>query len=130
MKYFRIEEAESLIPQLETLFSGLREIGARAQDRTEALRKLEEDEVPSAAQIALEKAQLEFLTNEMNDRFAQIFELGVLPKGYDPALVDFPFQLDGTVVYLCWKLGEKNITHYHGSEEGFAGRKPLPRVLH
>jgi hypothetical protein len=49
------------------------------------------------------------------------------PKGLDPALVDFPHRLAGADVVLCWKLGEKKITYYHGNEEGFAGRKALPK---
>jgi hypothetical protein len=40
-------------------------------------------------------------------------------------LLDFPCQVDGRTVLLCWKLGEKQITHWHGLEEGFAGRKPV-----
>jgi len=34
-------------------------------------------------------------------------------------------EVDGQVVLLCWKLGEKSITHWHGVSEGFAGRKPV-----
>ncbi|MBI4051663.1 MAG: DUF2203 family protein [Elusimicrobia bacterium] len=50
-------------------------------------------------------------------------------EGIRSALVDFPFKLNGEEVYLCWKFGEKEIQHYHGTEEGFAARKSLPRNL-
>jgi hypothetical protein len=44
----------------------------------------------------------------------------------DPAgLVDFPTLVDGEEAYLCWRLGEERIEHWHGLEEGFAGRKAL-----
>jgi hypothetical protein len=33
--------------------------------------------------------------------------------------------VDGQIILLCWKLGEKSITHWHGTQEGFPGRKPI-----
>ena len=40
-------------------------------------------------------------------------------------LLDFPCEVEGRTVLLCWKLGEKGITHWHDTSEGFAGRKPI-----
>jgi hypothetical protein len=54
-----------------------------------------------------------------------IQELGGLVKDVGQGLVDFLAQREGEDVLLCWKLGEDEITHWHGLEEGFAGRKPL-----
>ena len=54
-------------------------------------------------------------------------ELGVQVKDLDRGLVDFPaLRENGEEVLLCWQVGEDEITHWHGLEEGFAGRKPLP----
>ncbi len=52
-------------------------------------------------------------------------ELGVLIKSLDEGLIDFPSKRFGTEVWLCWKVGEKNIKFWHGKNEGFNGRKPL-----
>ena len=46
-------------------------------------------------------------------------------KDIDEGLVDFPALRDGEEILLCWRLGEDEITHWHGLEEGFAGRKRL-----
>ena len=46
-------------------------------------------------------------------------------KDVGEGLVDFPTRREGEEVLLCWKLGEGEITHWHGLEEGFPGRKPL-----
>jgi hypothetical protein len=54
-----------------------------------------------------------------------IQELGGLVKDVGEGLVDFPARREGEEVLLCWRLGEGEITHWHGLEEGFAGRKPL-----
>jgi hypothetical protein len=50
---------------------------------------------------------------------------GAIVKDIDEGLVDFPAMRDGEEILLCWRLGEDEITHWHGLEEGFAGRKRL-----
>ena len=40
-------------------------------------------------------------------------------------LVDFPSRLDGRTVFLCWRLGEPEVLHWHELDAGFAGRQPL-----
>jgi hypothetical protein len=56
----------------------------------------------------------------------QLDALGVLVKDLDRGLVDFPALRGDEEVLLCWQVGEDEITFWHGAEEGFAGRKPLP----
>jgi hypothetical protein len=46
-------------------------------------------------------------------------------KDPDTGLVDFPARLAGAEAFLCWRLGEDEIDHWHGIDEGFSGRKPL-----
>jgi len=48
------------------------------------------------------------------------------PIGGREQRVDFPAQRDGEEVLLCWRLGEEEIGFWHGLEEGFSGRRPLP----
>ncbi|MBI5630923.1 MAG: DUF2203 domain-containing protein [Elusimicrobia bacterium] len=129
MKYFQLEEAEALIPDLEKIFKVILEGATKATAKVKALEKREVQGKASPAELAIEKAQLQFLVNVVNDSFQKILDLGAYPKGLDPALVDFPCRLGGKEVYLCWEVGEKRITHYHGLEEGFDGRKALPRPL-
>ena len=59
---------------------------------------------------------------------AALDELGVQVKDLDRGLIDFPalHPADGAIVLLCWHLGEDGVRFWHGVEEGFAGRKPLP----
>ena len=54
-----------------------------------------------------------------------IHEIGAIVKDVDTGLVDFPARLEGEEVLLCWQLGEEQVAHWHGLEEGFAGRKRL-----
>jgi hypothetical protein len=52
--------------------------------------------------------------------------LGVVVKDLERGLVDFPALHDGEEVLLCWEVGEDEVAFWHGLDEGFAGRKPLP----
>ena len=56
----------------------------------------------------------------------QLEALGVLVKDLDRGLVDFPALRGDEEVLLCWQVGEDQIAYWHGVDEGFAGRKPLP----
>ena len=51
--------------------------------------------------------------------------MGLILRDADSGLVDFPSRLEGREVFLCWRLGQDRVTHWHGPESGFAGRKPL-----
>lgn len=52
-------------------------------------------------------------------------ERGILLRDPETGLVDFPHELDGRLVYLCWKLGEGDIGYYHELHGGYGGREPL-----
>ena len=56
----------------------------------------------------------------------EIAELGGQVKDLDRGLVDFPALHGEEEVLLCWQLGEEEVAHWHGVDEGFAGRRPLP----
>jgi hypothetical protein len=53
-------------------------------------------------------------------------ELGVQVKDLDSGLVDFPARRGDEEVLLCWRLGEPEVAYWHGLDDGFAGRRPLP----
>ena len=69
--------------------------------------------------------QLEREAEAVKRAVEQLQRLGVLVKDLDRGLVDFPTLRDGEEVLLCWRVGEEEIAHWHGVDEGFAGRKPL-----
>jgi hypothetical protein len=127
VKHFTVAEAEALIPELERIFDAVAELTAKAERKVASLRRLQDAGDADPAASAIERSQLQFLAQGINDWMGKIVALGALPKGVEPALVDFPSRLNGQEVYLCWRLGDKSLTHYHGIDEGFSGRKPLPR---
>jgi hypothetical protein len=60
------------------------------------------------------------------DCVRRLNEAGVQVKDVGEGLVDFPSRRGGEDILLCWKVGEPEVAFWHGLEEGFAGRKPLP----
>ena len=50
---------------------------------------------------------------------------GVLVKDVNAGLLDFPSEREGRVVFLCWRVGESSVKHWHELDEGFSGRHPL-----
>jgi len=62
----------------------------------------------------------------LNELMAEIQESGAELKGAAPLLVDFPSDLDGIPVLLCWLEGEAELAWYHRADLGFAGRRRLP----
>lgn len=127
MKYFTVEEADALIPELEKIFSAVADLTALAEVKAASLRKRQTTVDHDHAGAAIERSQLQFLASGINEWLQKIVALGALPKGVSPALVDFPSRVDGADAYLCWKLGEKRVTHFHPVNEGFSTRKPLPK---
>ena len=65
-------------------------------------------------------------TARLDDLMTQVQQTGALLKSLAPLLVDFPSELDGVDVDLCWLEGETGLDWYHRSDLGFAGRRRLP----
>ena len=78
---------------------------------------------PDVAAAAVEVQQA---TAELLAVLEELERLGVQVKDLDRGLVDFPCLHRGRVVLLCWELSEDEVAYWHGADEGFAGRRPLP----
>jgi hypothetical protein len=78
------------------------------------------------SEMAEVAAELERAARAVSSTVERIHALGALVKDLDTGLVDFPARHRGRDILLCWRLGEDEVAHWHGREEGFAGRRPLP----
>jgi hypothetical protein len=128
---FTLEEAQSLLPVLESLLrtaiEGKKLIEAVDAELQELAHRvfLSGGLLVNIVQMARRKAEREKSIQRVKDTLAEIDATGVQVKDLDIGLLDFPCQVEGQIVLLCWKLGEKGITHWHSPDEGFAGRKPI-----
>ena len=128
---FTLEEAQSLLPVLESLLRAaisakklMEEVEAEQQALAHRVF-LNGGTFLDVVPLARRKAERVKAEQRAGDALAEIDSIGVQVKDLNIGLLDFPCEVDGRIVLLCWKLGEKSITHWHGTEEGFAGRKPI-----
>lgn len=80
---------------------------------------------PYAEELRSMQQSLADDAQRLQEYIEELRQLGVEPKGAIEGLVDFPAILDGRPVYLCWKLGEPEVAHWHELDAGFAGRQSL-----
>lgn len=59
----------------------------------------------------------------------ELAKLGIEVKDPATGLVDFPTMRGRDVVYLCWREGESEVTHWHPIVGGFGARKPLDPLV-
>src|SRR5438270_320102 len=128
---FSLEEAQTLLPILESLLRTaiegkklIEKVDAEFQETAHKVF-LNGGTLLNVVRLARRKAQREKAVQRVKDAVAEIDATGVQVKDLDIGLLDFPCRVDGEIILLCWKLGESDITHWHGTEEGFAGRKPI-----
>jgi hypothetical protein len=128
---FTLSEAQSLLPILESLLRSameskklIEQVDAELQEVAHRVF-LNGGTLLQVVPLARRKAERQKAMQRVKDAVAEIHATGVQVKDLDIGLLDFPCVVEGEVVLLCWKLGEKDITHWHSTTEGFAGRKPI-----
>jgi hypothetical protein len=130
-KYFTVEEANASLPLVRAIANDLAALSREVIERRERLAILNGNRRPGKASDAYseELAQIEEELNRDTERLQEYVEelraLGVEPKNGPEGLIDFPSLMDGRTVYLCWKLGESEVMHWHELDAGFRGRQPL-----
>lgn len=128
---FTLEEAKSLLPVLESLLRNAisgKQFVEKFEAEMQALQHrifLAGGTLVDIVPLARRKAERVRAEQRAKDALAEIDSIGVQVKDLEVGLLDFPCEVEGRTVLLCWKLGEKSISHWHGTEEGFAGRKPI-----
>ena len=130
-RYFTPEEANELLPRVRSLVEKLvshrralavatvrhARIASKIAGNGGGVRPHEVDELQNT--IDAEAAGIV-------RRVGDLQTLGVLVKDLDQGLVDFPARNGDDEVLLCWRLGEHEVAFWHGLDDGFAGRRPLP----
>jgi hypothetical protein len=127
-RYFTLEEARSTLPLVRLLL-----LEARAQKRRiDELRVLLAESAAKALGnghlangSSSRQEELNELLHGLQETVQRVEATGCLVKDVDSGLVDWPCIRDGREVYLCWRIGEPDILHWHEIHAGAAGRQPL-----
>ena len=130
-RYFTLEQAEGILPDIETALREALSYREKYQQIEKELQGIiERITMAGGAYVNQEhvsqlRTSKDAIVQLLKTRLEEIQEAGCLIKDLDIGLLDFPTLYHGEEVYLCWRLGESSITFWHGTNEGFRGRKPI-----
>ena len=126
-QHFNVDDANRTLPLVRRIVEDV-----VRQHRLWREKILELDLVASSARAdeprdraaALEK-EAQDLAREIDGYQQELAELGILLKDRRMGLVDYPSEMNGKRVYLCWRLGEAEVQFWHEEDAGYSGRQPL-----
>jgi len=130
-KLFTVEQANAVLPLVRAITADLVQLSREVMERRERLAFLTGRRAggpakdPYSEELAQIEEELEKDSAQLQAYVDELSALGVEPKSGPEGLVDFPCLMDDRIVFLCWKLGEAEVTHWHELDAGFAGRQSL-----
>ena len=130
-KYFNVTEANATLPLLRAILNDVTTLAKDLRERHERLARLQQPSrgrTPADAyREEVEQIQADFERDQerMHEYEQELRGLGVELKDYFTGLIDFPCWMNGREVYLCWRMGEPEVAHWHEIDAGFAGRQKL-----
>jgi hypothetical protein len=127
---FTVEEANRMLPLVRRIVGDAVRDYWRWQDAVRQFEIASLRSSPDNVDEVADRLQNEAtrLAQDIDGYMNELSELGVLFKGFDTGLVDFPAEIDGRPVLLCWQLGEETVNFWHEEDAGFIGRQPLPEL--
>ena len=124
-KYFTIEEAERLLPEIEKILGRTIKLN-KALELLESIEiEVYDDCYEDFSKVTKANKQFHKLSYEFYDNIEKLEEMGCLVKDLELGIVDFYFRFENRDIFLCWKLGEKGIRFWHEADAGYIGRKPI-----
>ena len=131
MKTFTLDEAQAMLPLVESLLNRVMEakqaaeqIDSELSDISRRIHVLGGMHI-DVARIAVRRSEMQKHVERARESLGELDDIGVQVKDLDTGLLDFPCRIDDEVVLLCWKSGEPAIGHWHTVESGFKGRRPI-----
>lgn len=128
IKIFTIDEAERTLPLLRRILADLKaeyDTWREAVAAYDMLAGASRADTGETEPLITARTAVTDAANRITGFLLEIDAVGCLFKGFDEGLVDFYALRDDCLVFLCWKLGEDRITHWHEIDAGFAGRQPI-----
>jgi hypothetical protein len=131
-KYFTVEEANRTLPLVRRVVGDIVDEYRRWRENVYRYELIAASRGPGEAETE-EQVALRGLVDQSAQRINAYMEelalVGCVFKGFEEGLVDFYSKLGGRDVFLCWKLGEPEVSHWHELDAGYAGRRPLSPEL-
>lgn len=132
-RFYAIDEANDALPEVERILVALRdqreELITR-RDKVVELSPSDDTTLPSgvAEQVRLLRLSMQGLIDQMQAGVARLIEMDITLRDISTGLIDFPALVSGRPVWLCWRLGEGDVEHWHPHDEGYDTRRPLSEL--
>ena len=127
-KLFSVEEANMLLPEIRTIldeFKDRKKMFFELKEEIIELTEIVDSEEYRSEELSKKERIMRATSNEIENLFEEIADLGCVVKDIDNGLVDFISIFQGRKVFLCWKQGEDKVSWYHDMQTGFTGRKKI-----
>lgn len=133
-KYFTIDEANTMLPLVRSIVQDIVDLAPGFFEQRERMARLGPPESANPNDPYFEETQqlrdaFEKTQERMIELMDELAKLGIELKDFRIGLIDFPCWMDDREVYLCWKLGEPEVEHWHELQAGFAGRQKLKKDI-
>lgn len=132
-RFYTIDDANTALPEVERILAALRDQRVELielRDRVVAASPPDDETPPPGVpeRIRLLRLGMQGLIDQMQAGVARLVELDILLRDISTGLIDFPALVSGRPIWLCWRLGEADIAHWHPHDEGFDSRRPLSEL--
>jgi hypothetical protein len=131
MQLFTVEQANRTLPLVRRIVEDVVQQHRRWRESILELDLVASNfraDDPAERASALERT-VQALAREIDGYKRELEELGIQLKDPRLGLVDFPSEMGGRHVLLCWRLGEPEVQFWHEVDSGYAGRQPLSPEL-
>ncbi len=131
-RLFTLAEAERTLPLVRRIVADLMAEYPRwrtAVSRFELLTGGARAEWGETGELVAARDEVTVAASRINDYLKELEAVGCVFKGFDAGLVDFYSLRDDRPVFLCWRMGEERIEHWHELDAGFGGRQPIDGTM-
>jgi hypothetical protein len=116
---YTVQDARATLARLAPVIDELIAVRADAAELTAAVQQGVVSPLGGLPELKGAQARLDELLSALAVPDVQL-------KGVAPLLLDFPAELAGVPVLLCWLEGDRELGWYHRADLGFLGRRRLP----
>jgi len=129
-QYYTPAKANASLPLVRAIVQDIVDLATEIRDRYERIARFRPGNTSGLSpaheeELIQDRQEFDRCKDRMRQLECELEELGVELKDYFTGLIDFRCRMDGRDVYLCWRLGEPEVAHWHELNSGFAGRQKL-----
>ncbi len=124
LRKYTVDEANAMLPEVRRVLTNLRDVWLTGGPERTAFERVQASDA-SPVKVSLAHQRLISALWEVQPMVAWLRSRDISLRDPASGLIDFFSEIDGEDGFLCWRLGEGEIGYWHGTDEGFANRRPL-----